>query len=89
MLKEYYGDSTKYSLCKKYSVDYVTFSRLERYFRLKRYLTVRSDRVRASGIYGTKEIQIIQGDRSPNGEREAPGGELTPTQGVGLLRVAQ
>ena len=45
--------------------------------------------VRASGIYGTKEIRIIQGDRSRNGEREAPGGELAPTQGVGLLRVAQ
>lgn len=91
MLKEYYeSGSTKYSLCKKYSVDYVTFSRWERYFESKNAIfTVRSDRVRASGIYGTKEIRIIQGDRSPNGEREAPGGELVPTQGVGLLRVAQ
>ena len=26
---------TKYSLCKKYSVDYVTFSRWERYFESK------------------------------------------------------
>ena len=30
MLKEYYeSGSTKYSLCKKYSVDYATFSRCE------------------------------------------------------------
>ena len=30
MLKEYYeSGSTKYRLCKKYSVDYVTFSRWE------------------------------------------------------------
>ena len=36
MLKEYYeSGSTKYSLCKKYSVDYVTFSRWERYFESK------------------------------------------------------
>ena len=33
MLKEYYeSGSTKYRLCKKYSVDYVTFSRWEGYF---------------------------------------------------------
>ena len=91
MLKEYYeSGSTKYRLCKKYSVDYVTFSRWEGYFESKTLsLPSDSDRVRASGIYGTKEIRIIQGDRSPNGEREAPGGELAPTQGVGLLRVAQ
>ena len=77
MLKEYYeSGSTKYSLCKKYSVDYVTFSRWERYFESKT-------------LSLPKEIRIIQGDRSPNGEREAPGGELAPTQGVGLLRVAQ
>ena len=36
MLKEYYeSGSTKYSLCKKYSVDYVTFSRWEGYFESK------------------------------------------------------
>ena len=36
MLKEYYeSGSTKYSLCKKYSVDYVTFSRWESYFESK------------------------------------------------------
>ena len=36
MLKEYYeSGSTRYSLCKKYSVDYVTFSRWERYFESK------------------------------------------------------
>lgn len=36
MPKEYYeSGSTKYSLCKKYSVDYVTFSRWERYFESK------------------------------------------------------
>ena len=36
MLKEYYeSGSTKYRLCKKYSVDYVTFSRWEGYFESK------------------------------------------------------
>lgn len=36
MLKEYYeSGSTKYRLCKKYSVDYVTFSRWESYFESK------------------------------------------------------
>ena len=36
MLKESYeSGSTKDSLCKKYSVDYVTFSRWERYFESK------------------------------------------------------
>ena len=36
MLKEYYeSGSTKYRLCKKYSVDYVTFSRWEGYFHTK------------------------------------------------------
>ena len=91
MLKEYYeSGSTKYRLCKKYSVDYVTFSRWEGYFESKT-LSLPSDLTELEHqVYmARKKIRIIQGDRSPNGEREAPGGELAPTQGVGLLRVAQ
>ena len=39
MLKEYYeSGSTKYRLCKKYSVDYVTFSRWKVILSQKRYL---------------------------------------------------
>ena len=88
MLKEYYeSGSTKYSLCKKYSVDYVTFSRWERYFESKT-LSLPSDLTELEHqVYMARKKS--QGDRSPNGEREAPGGELVPTQGVGLLRVAQ
>lgn len=91
MLKEYYeSGSTKYSLCKKYSVDYVTFSRWERYFESKT-LSLPSDLTELEHqVYmARKKSESSKANRSPNGEREAPGGELAPTQGVGLLRVAQ
>ena len=91
MLKEYYeSGSTKYSLCKKYSVDYVTFSRWEGYFESKT-LSLPSDLTELEHqVYmARKKSESSKATGPKRRAREAPGGELAPTQGVGLPRVAQ
>ena len=85
MLKEYYGGSTKYSLCKKYSVDYVTFSRWEGYFESKT-LSLPSDLTELEHqVYMARKKSESSRRPVPNGG-EAPGGRTCAYAGVGLLR---
>ena len=88
MLKEYYeSGSTKYRLCKKYSVDYVTFSRWEGYFESKT-LSLPSDLTELEHqVYMARkksESSKATGPQTESGRRTCAYARRWPTQSCAM-----